>query len=234
MAAYKKGNYMGEKLLIDGPAGKLQIQTSYPQDFSSAQPIVVISHPHPVYGGNMNNKVVYHIARAFNQMGYAAIRYNFRGVEQSEGEFDQAKGELEDLATVVQFFTQRHPESSLALAGFSFGAYITARAIATNALSAGPSSTSLPLSPSAVLLVAPPVSLYDFSDLVIDRLPWMVIQGGEDDIVDPQQVDSWVAKQHHPPQYHCLPDADHFFQGKMDGLRGVIKSYWKSATTDKR
>jgi alpha/beta superfamily hydrolase len=226
MAVYKKGDYIGEKLLIDGPAGKLQIQTSYPQDFSPEQPMVIISHPHPLYGGNMTSKVVYNVARAFNEMGYAAIRYNFRGVAQSEGEFDSGIGETKDLLTVVQFFAQRHPESSITLAGFSFGAYITVRAISTSAqLELSPTISPI-LSLSAMLLVAPPVSMYDFSDLAIANIPWMVIQGGKDEIVDPQQVAAWAAKQLYKPQFHYLQDADHFFHGEMDWLREVITTNW--------
>ena len=219
MAAYKKGtvfkkgSYRGEKLLIDGPAGKLQVQTSYPQNFSPGQPLAVISHPHPVYGGNMTNKVVYNIARAFNEMGYAVIRYNFRGVEQSEGQYDNGIGELEDLEAVTQFFTRRHPDSLITLAGFSFGAYITARAEAV-------------LSPAGVLLVAPPVSMYDFNALTIGAKTWIVIQGGQDEIVDPQQVSLWVENQEPAPDYFYLDHADHFFHGEMEWLRDVITSHW--------
>ncbi len=217
MAVYKKGNYLGEKLLIDGPAGKLQVQCSYPEHFLQAHPLAVISHPHPLYGGNMSNKVVYNIARACNDLGYAAVRYNFRGVDQSQGNFDHGKGETDDLSAVVQFYRQRHPQSAIVLAGFSFGAYITAKAQSV-------------LSPGGLILAAPPVSMYDFKHIIISDIPWMVLQGGNDEIVDAAQVAAWVEEQGNLSGYYYRQQADHFFHGEMDWLRGVITSSWMAAS----
>ena len=117
------------KLLLPGPAGQLEVMTS-----SAEQPIrhptaiAVICHPHPLFGGTMHNKVIYTLARCFNSMGLASVRFNFRGVGLSQGVYDNGIGETDDLLAVLTWLKQSCPESVIWLAGFSFGAYVAARA----------------------------------------------------------------------------------------------------------
>ena len=119
-------------LTIDGPAGLLEVVVEYPPEFQDApasapKGLAVIAHPHPLMGGTMDNKVVQTLARAFVASGWTAVRFNFRGVGATAGAYDEGRGELEDLLAVVR---QVAPQGALALAGFSFGAFVTSHALA--------------------------------------------------------------------------------------------------------
>ena len=114
------------RLVLQGPAGPIEAAVDEPQDLAALRGVAVIAHPHPLYGGTMDNKVVQTLARAFVQCGWRAVRFNFRGVGGSAGVHDHGQGELQDLLAVVQ---DQAPEGALALAGFSFGAFVTSHAI---------------------------------------------------------------------------------------------------------
>ncbi|MDH5184027.1 MAG: alpha/beta hydrolase [Gammaproteobacteria bacterium] len=202
-----------EKLLLEGPVGVIEALTAYPKDFPPGAPIAVICHPHPLYAGSMGNKVVYMISRSFIEMGVATLRFNFRGVGKSEGCFDEGKGESEDLLTVVDWFRRRHPDRPLWLAGFSFGAYVATRACEA-------------IAPERLLLVAPPVTMFDFTSIAPLQVPYMVVQGGRDEIIKSEAVGQWVITQPQRPVYHWMSDADHFFHGRLNRLRDVIVRSW--------
>lgn len=206
-------SFSGDELMLKGPMGSLEAITAYPENYQQGAPIAVICHPHSLYGGSMSNKVVYMISRTFTQMGAASLCFNFRGVGNSEGSFDQGQGEVDDLAAVVDWLRQRHPQSPLWLAGFSFGAYVCARSCER-------------IAPERLLLVAPPVSMFDFSSLAPIRVPYMVIQGGSDEVIDPEAVGQWVVDQPLRPIYHWLSDSGHFFHGRLNRLREVILRSW--------
>ncbi len=204
---------VGEELLLSGPAGNIEISTSYPAELADDFAVAVICHPHPLYGGSMANKVVHTLSGTFNDMGIPTVRFNFRGVGQSEGLFDQGKGEVDDLYTVIQWARRRHPAAPLWVAGFSFGAYVVMRA--------------QPIAKARrLLLVAPPVSLFDFERLDPVSVPWVVIQGGHDEVVDSQAVIDWVQQQSCRPVFRLMADADHFFHGRMNRLRGAVETCW--------
>ena len=203
----------GEELLMPGPAGDLEVLTSCPECYQGTKPIAVVCHPHPLYGGSMKNKVVHILAETFNEMGLLSVTFNFRGVGRSRGRFDNGKGETDDLLAVVDFFRQRHPQAPIWLAGFSFGAYVAARGCEA-------------VGAERLLLVAPPVTLFDFNGVEVKRIPWMVIQGGRDEIITPQEVSGWVHRQHNRPLYHWMADADHFFHGRMNRLRDTVMRAW--------
>lgn len=200
-------------LILDGPAGVIETQTAYPKDFQHGDPIAIICHPHPLYGGSMSNKVVYMISRTFIEMGVATLRFNFRGVGKTQGRFDEGRGESEDLQALVAWFRKRHPDSPVWLSGFSFGAYV-----ATQACEA--------LAPDRLLLVAPPVTMFDFTSIAPLQVPYMVVQGGRDEIIKPVAVGQWVIGQPQRPIYHWMSDADHFFHGRLNRLRDVIVRSW--------
>lgn len=200
--------------LIGGPAGQLELQLQYSDSCPGSKPVVVICHPHPLYGGSLTNKVVHMIGRAVNDLGLASVRFNFRGVGKSEGSFDDGKGETEDLESVVTWIREQHPASPIWLAGFSFGAYIALKGHKR-------------VSADRLLLVAPPVTLYDLGDVAAVDIPWWVIQGGQDEVIDPRAVDHWVKQHPTPPVYEWYEPGSHFFHGQLNYLRDFVKQAWQ-------
>ncbi len=198
------------EMLIPGPVGDLELQVESP-DGDGPAPVAVICHPHPVYGGTMTNKVVHILAAGFRELGAHSVRFNFRGVGRSAGEFDNGVGEMADLLAVVVWAQARFPDSPLWLAGFSFGAWIALKATAQ-------------LQPESLLLVAPPVDMYDFSVIPEVTVPWMVIQGGEDEVVSAEAVAHWVAQRQPAPQSRVLDSAGHFFHGQLNALKESMKT----------
>lgn len=209
----EEGPCIGEELLLPGPVGNIEISTSYPAVVADNFAVAVICHPHPLYGGSMANKVVHTLSETFNDMKIPTLRFNFRGVGQSEGQFDQGRGEADDLVAVIQWVRERHPSVPLWIAGFSFGAYVAVRAQPM-------------VKAQRLLLVAPPVSLFDFEHLAPVEVPWMVVQGGHDEIVDSRMVVAWVQRQPCRPLFRLMADADHFFHGRMNRLRSAVETSW--------
>jgi hypothetical protein len=205
----------GENFLIPGPVGVLEALISCPEQHRSGDPIAVICHPHPLYGGSMANKVVHSLANTFNDLGVATLRFNFRGVGHSEGVFNRGVGEREDLLAAIDWMRLRHPDSPLWLAGFSFGAFV--------AFTAHEQAGA-----DRLLLVAPPVAMFDFGDIDQVQIPWMVIQGGKDDVSSPEKVSSWVSRQRKKPIYHWMGDADHFFHGRLNRIKEAVADTWQT------
>ncbi len=204
---------IGEELLLPGPVGGIEAFASYPASVAENFAVTVVCHPHPLYGGSMANKVVHTLSEAFNGMGVPTLRFNFRGVGRSDGEYAQGIGEAEDLLAVCRWLQERHPGAPLWLAGFSFGAYVVMRAQAR-------------LKRQRLLLVAPPVSLFEFESLPPVSVPWLVVQGGRDEIVDPQAVQAWIQRQSRRPLFRLMGDADHFFHGRINRLRRAVEQGW--------
>ena len=199
-----------QALSIPGPAGMLEAAFDLAEGPARAA-LAVVCHPLPTEGGTMHNKVVTMAARALRESGVATLRFNFRGVGQSEGSFDDGDGELEDLRAVVRWARARHPGQALWLAGFSFGAWVSLRAAGE-------------LGATALVSIAPPVGRsWDFAGLVPPPIPWVVVQGEADEIVDPRAVFDWLATLPRPPQLVRMPDTSHFFHRKLMDLRGALK-----------
>ncbi len=196
------------RLTIPGPAGGLQAVVSCPKrDLGAA--IGVACHPHPLYGGSMHNKVVYYTARTFNQLGAPALRFNFRGVEESGGRYDEGEGEVGDLAAVLDWSGARYPGRQVWLAGFSFGAYVALR------LARRPELARL-------ITIAPSVGFLEASEWQFPRCPWLLVHGEKDEVVAPQAVRRWLRGLERRPRTVWLPDADHFFHGSLTLLRGIL------------
>lgn len=204
--------YCGEQL-IPGAAGFIEALVKYPADYRTGRPIAVVCHPHPLYGGSMANKVVHILASTLVDIGLPVLRFNFRGVGKSEGHFDHGHGECDDLLTVIDWFAQRNGQAPVWLAGFSFGAFVAARA-------------HVEANVERLLLVAPPVSLFDFRLAGELHVPTLVIQGGRDAVIDAQAVRLWTAAQRTRPALHWMEDADHFFHGKLNQLRDLVQAEW--------
>jgi len=212
----------GENFLIQGPTGVLEALLVQPADFQDGDTIAVVCHPHPLHGGTMANKVVHIIADSLNKLGVATLRFNFRGVGHSAGRYDNGIGEVDDLKAVVDWFRDRYPSSPLWLAGFSFGSFV---AFTAHKL----------VHAERLLLVAPPVSRFPFDEVEGVDVPWIVIQGGKDDVVSPQEVSVWIHKWRNKPHYEWFADADHFFHGRLNRIRDTINEQWgglKSSATN--
>lgn len=198
---------------LDGPAGTLELAVDLPDDDVPARPLVaVVCHPLPTEGGSMHNKVVTMTARALRELGAATVRFNFRGTGDSAGEFDDGRGEVEDLKAVVDWVRAQRPGDALWLAGFSFGAYVSLRAAEA-------------LRPDLLVSIAPPAGRWDgFDDIAAPTMPWLVIQGEADEVVDPQAVYDWLKRIKAQAELVRMPDTSHFFHRKLIDLRGAIKN----------
>lgn len=192
--------------IITGNIGDIEIRY---HDGEYDKPVVVVCHPHPLHGGSMDNKVVHTLIKAFASLGLSTLRFNFRGVGQTAGEYDKGRGESDDLLVACQWIRHRHPRRPLWLAGFSFGAYVALRA-------------HQKAKAEQLCLVAPPVSLYDFTKLPEVKIPWMVIQGGEDEVIDPDAVADWLESRSPRPYVVWYKDAGHFFHGKLNLVKDTV------------
>jgi len=199
-------------LLLSGPSGNLQAMLELPALLTDSTPIALICHPHPPDGGSMTNKVVSTLAKAFVESGFCALRFNFRGVGQSEGHYDGGPGELEDALAVASWIKQQRPSAPLALAGFSFGAWV--------ALLAAPS-----VSPRLMVSIAPPVGFRDFSNMPSPACPWLAVQGLADEIVPADEVLAWLQARKPAPEIIAMPDTSHFFHGKLPPLREHVSVF---------
>jgi len=198
-------------LLLPGPAGALEVAVEHPAPGDPQRPLVaVICHPLPTGGGTMHNKVVTMLARSLRELGAVAVRFNFRGVGHSEGGFDNGDGEREDLRTVFEWTRAHHPGHAIWLAGFSFGAYVS---LAMHAQ----------LQPGLLMSIAPPAGRWDFTGISTPAMPWVVIQGEEDEIVDAEAVYAWLDTQNTHVDLIRMPGTGHFFHRKMMDLRGAIR-----------
>ena len=201
-----------ETKLIKGDVGNIEVRIKPTQtiDVSSKKQLVVISHPHPLYGGTMNNKVVTTLERAFSHLGYITVAYNFRGVGHSDGEYDNGLGEQKDLQAVINWAQSEFDVDETVLAGFSFGSYVTLQA-------------HKKCNVDALCTIAPPVGLYDFSDIQDIILPWVLVQGGQDEVISAQEILDWAMKQDAKPDIYWRDKASHFFHGELIWLRKVIE-----------
>lgn len=203
-----------EKLLLDGPVGKLQ---AIYQAGDPDKAAVVVCHPHPQFGGTMRNKVVYWIARAFENLGHPVLRFNFRGVEQSEGSWDEGHGEADDAAAALDWLHEKHPDVPLWLAGFSFGCY------------AGLNAAIHDDRVERMFAVAPAVNLWDFSFVLNDSAlhhdnrPLKIIHGTADELVPHDMVSAWV-EMLGGVEYCEIDGAGHFFPEHMQQLQEALTS----------
>ena len=181
-------------------------------------PIALILHPHPRHGGTMNNKVVYHLFHAFARRGFAVLRFNFRGVGRSQGEFDNGIGELSDAASALDWLQTYNPDApSCWIAGFSFGAWIGMQLLMRRPEIQG------------FISVAPPANMYDFNFLAPCPSSGIIIQGTADEVV-PQEATAKLAEKLQAQKgikvdYTTIPGASHFYENHMEQLIGSVDGY---------
>ena len=196
-----------ERLSIEGQAGALQAIVEDPG--AEGPSFAVICHPHPLFGGTMDNKVVTTVARALQEIGMPTLRFNFRGVGASAGAFDQGAGETADADAVASWGAERWPGRTMVLAGFSFGGYVALRLAQRRV-------------PRHLITIAPAVTLFDASEMAVPRCPWLVVQGDADDVVDPAAVINWVNGLDPKPRLVVLHGVGHFFHGRLRELRDAV------------
>ena len=200
-------NAQTESLLQAGPAGALEVAIDRPAD--APRGTAVIAHPHPLFGGTLSNKVVQTLARACVATGWTAVRFNFRGVGQSAGVYDDGRGELDDLLSVVQAQAAQGP---LVLAGFSFGAFVTSHAVARLA-----AEREL----AQVVLVGTAASRFEVAPVAPElHARTLVIHGEADDTVPLASVMDWARPQSLPVT--VVPGGGHFFHGQLPLLRDLV------------
>ena len=203
-----------EQVMLAGAAGSIESLIERPAD--AARGIALVAHPHPLFGGSLENKVAQTLARAFVELGFIAVRPNFRGVGASEGVHDQGIGEATDLVGVAHAMRQRFGDLSLVLAGYSFGGFVqTLVAAQTN--------------PARLVLVAPAVGrITGGRDYDTGRVPedTVVIHGDADETVPLSTVFAWANPQELP--IVVIPGCDHFFHRKLHVIRAIVKRAWPS------
>lgn len=205
-----------ERILLDGAAGKVEVFVE-PQGAPAG--IALIAHPHPLFGGSADNKVVTTLARAFRELGYATLRPNFRGVGASEGSHDKGIAETDDLLAVHAYAQSRFGILPVALAGFSFGAYVIAR-LAKRLADAGAPAQRLVLVGTAAGFISGDRA-YDTDAVAADTI---VIHGSEDETVPLTNVLKWAEPLELP--VIVIPGADHFFHRRLHIIRRIILDSW--------
>ena len=198
-----------DTLVLAGPVGPLDAAVDLPKPEVPAQPVTaIVCHPLSTEGGTMHNKVVTMAANTLRDLGVATVRFNFRSVGGSAGRFDHGNGEQDDLKAVVAWVREQRPDDQLWLAGFSFGAFVSLKVTAD-------------VQPQALVSIAPPAGRWDFGGIQ-PPAQWLVIQGEQDEIVDPQAVYDWLDSVDAPHELVRMPDTSHFFHRKLIDLRGAI------------
>jgi len=206
-----------EKILVDGPVGKIDVIMEKPD---APRGIALIAHPHPIGGGANTNKVAYTLARTFVSLGYAAFRPNFRGVGDTEGTHDEGVGETDDLLAVLAEAKRRCGDLPVALAGFSFGAYCQTR-VGKRLEAAGHPAQRLILVGTAAGFVEG-TRRYDTEAVPHDTI---VIHGSADDTVPLANVLAWAQPNDLPVV--VVPGADHFFHRRLHLIRDIITRAWR-------
>lgn len=204
-----------EVLTLSGPAGQLEARLEIPDGAETPAFFGVACHPHSLKGGTMDNKVTHTLARAMVESGAPAFRFNFRGVGASAGTFDFGRGESDDLAAVVAEGRRRYPGAALWLGGFSFGAFVSLRAAEQ-------------VAPEKLIAIAPPVVGYELGDVSAPDCEWLLAQGDADDVVPPDAVLGWAARQVHKPRLHVLAGAGHFFHGQLHELKPLLLDFLRA------
>lgn len=202
-------NAQTQALRVVGPGGDIECAVDEP--LQSPVGVAVVCHPHPLHGGTLDNKVVQTIARAFVQLGYRAVRFNFRGVGQSQGAWDEGRGEIDDALAVIE--AVRLSGLPLSLAGFSFGAYVASHAA---------SRLTEDRRIERLLLIAPATSRFDTAAVPPETV---VIHGELDDVVPLQSVLDWARPQALP--ITVVPGAGHFFHGQLVLLKNLLLRMWR-------
>ena len=215
------------ELIFPGPEGRLEGRY-HPQPGKPDAPLAIVLHPHPQYGGTMNNRVVYNLHYAFHKLGFTVMRFNFRGVGRSQGEFDQGIGELSDAASALDYLQAMNPNSKHCwVAGFSFGAWIGMQLLMRR-----PEITGF-------ISVAPPANMYDFSFLAPCPSSGLIVNGTADRVAPPKDTHALVSKLREQKgitiTHEEIEGADHFFrddEAHMKPMIDLVQAYVRRRLTE--
>lgn len=202
--------------MLNGPAGRLEAKLNINK--SPNAPLALILHPHPLFGGTMNNKVVFNLYKSLYAQGFTTLRFNFRGVGKSEGNYDNGEGELHDAAAALDWFQNTFEKaSSCWITGFSFGAWIGFQLLMRR-----PEVENF-------IAISPPASKYDFSFLSPCPRSGLIIQGTSDEVITESSVTALAKKLSQQKNieidYKVIEGASHFFENHMDELTAAIRDY---------
>ena len=206
-------NKHAKKFTLAGSAGNLEGVLNLPE--GAPRGIALVAHPHPLYGGTMDNKVAQTLARTFVELGYAAARINFRGVGSSEGVHDHGAGETDDMALLLAHMQQQYPSLPVALAGFSFGTFVQAQ-LQQRLIAAGATAPRL-------VLVGAAAGKWAMPDIATDSI---LIHGEQDETIPLQHVFDWLRPQ--DIAVVVIPGADHFFHRRLQHIKTLVTQLWPS------
>ncbi len=207
-------NIQTRRFVVQGPVGAIEALEDLPLLAEGAAPrgVAVIAHPHPLFGGTMDNKVVQTMARAFVQCGWRALRFNFRSVGATEGVYDEGRGELQDLLAVIAHGREGAAAQPLALAGFSFGSFVVSHAV---------QSLGTQNAPQQLVLVGTAASRFTVAPIAPElHARTLVLHGEQDDTVPLADVMDWARPQSLPVT--VIPGVAHFFHGQLPLLRSLV------------
>lgn len=200
-----------QSVQINGPAGYLEGLLEAPQHVEVVG-CAVVCHPHPLHGGTMQNKVAHTLARSFVGQGFTTLRFNFRGVNESDGEYDEGRGELDDVIAAVDWLKNENPDLPLWISGFSFGAAMAVHA-------------AVRVGPAGLVSIAPAVSRFAETLSSQPDCPWLILQGDQDELIDIDETIAWVNELEPGPELQIFEGAEHFFHGKLVLLREAIEAF---------
>lgn len=205
-------NKYSKKFYLTGHAGKMECLLDLPEGAPTG--IALVAHPHPLYGGTMENKVAQTLARTFVSLGYATARFNFRGVGESEGVHDDGRGEVDDMALMMAHMQEQYPGLPVALSGFSFGTFVQAQ-LQQRLIAEGRPAERL-------VLVGTAAGKWAMPEVPQDTI---LIHGELDDTITLQQVFDWARPLDIP--VIVIPGADHFFHRKLGHIKNLITQLWR-------
>ena len=208
-----------EKFSLAGHAGNMECQLDLPEH--APRGIALVAHPHPLYGGTMDNKVAATLARTFVALDYVAARFNFRGVGASAGMHDEGQGETDDMLLMLEHMQARYPGLPVALAGFSFGTFVQAQ-LQQRLIGAGAPATRL-------VLVGAAAGKWAMPDIAPDTI---LIHGELDETIPLQDVFDWLRPQ--DIAVTVIPGADHFFHRRLQHIKTLVTQLWSAPATDAR
>lgn len=191
-------------------AGQVQLEAMIAENTTSKA--VIVTHPHPLYGGNMENPVVMTASRAFFDNGFTTLRFNFRGTGKSTGRFDDGIGEQDDVRAAVSYLKEKGLDD-IRLCGYSFGSRINASVVSEDC------------SISDHIMVSPPVAFMSFDDIFSMPKTGLVITGSHDEIAPPGQVQTHLTRWEITPEYQVIESCDHFYSGCLDRLEDILNRY---------
>jgi alpha/beta superfamily hydrolase len=213
-------------LFLDGPAGRLEALLNAGADHATHAALVC--HPHPLFGGTLHNKVVFHTMKALNIFGFPVLRFNFRGAGLSQGEHDQGNGEVDDVRTALDWLDAEY-HLPLLFAGFSFGAAVGLRAACSDARVRAVIGVGTPVVPVAEATEEPRVYALDFLQQCVK--PKLFVSGARDQFGPRAKLEALVASVPEPKKLVLIEGADHFFEGRLRELRDAIESWAKEAVS---